>query len=243
MHIALSVQFGRDDQLIFAQQLGVEHVVAHVERRWDVETLTALKNRVEKTGLKLAGVEALLTTDTQEAVAAVRAAGAAGIELISCVAGPPTRDQRQPTGRGGALVDSDKTTAATIVPQGAEAIVEVAQEAGVSIAWTGKSAHAGGGLDLPLDRLGDDPAAALAALEAPVLIARAWNRRGSEQAFLDDGDTKLPRVLLALKEAQFTGLLLASPPPGIAGDSEWGHKGRAFDLGYLKAIVQTIQSH
>jgi hypothetical protein len=88
MHIALSVQFGRDDQLIFAQQLGVEHVVASVERRWDIETLAALKNRVEKTGLKLAGVEGLLTTDTEEAVAAVRAVEAAGIELISCVAVP-----------------------------------------------------------------------------------------------------------------------------------------------------------
>jgi hypothetical protein len=240
MHIALSVQFGRDDQLIFAQQLGVEHVVASVERRWDIETLAALKNRVEKTGLKLAGVEGLLTTDTEEAVAAVRAVEAAGIELISCVAGPATHGQRQPTGRGGALVGSDKTT--IIVPQGPEAIVQAAQEAGVSIAWTGKSAHAGGGLDLPLSRLGDDPAAALAALEAPVFMARAWNRRGSEQAFLDDGDTNLPRVLLALEKTGFTGPLLASAPPGIAGDSEWGHKGRAFDLGYLKAILQTMQS-
>ena len=85
MHIALSVQFGRDDQLIFAQQLGVEHVVANMERRWDLETLTALKNRVEKTGLKLEAVEMSVATDMDEAVAAVRAIGAAERALAMMV--------------------------------------------------------------------------------------------------------------------------------------------------------------
>lgn len=243
MHIALSVQFGRDDQLILAQQLGVEHVVASVERRWDVETLTALKNRVEKTGLKLAAVEGLLTDETEVAVAAVRAIGAAGIEMASCVVGSMTRGERRPTGRGDALVASRKSTAVILVPPDPEAIVEAAREAGVSIAWTGERAPGGGGLDLPLSNLEGDPSAALAALEAPVLIARVWNRRGGEQAFLDEGEANVPRTLMALKSIGFTGPLLASSPPGMAGDSEWGHKGRAFDLGYLKAILQTIASN
>ncbi len=242
MNIALSVQFGRDDQLIFAQQLGVEHVVASVGRRWDIETLSALKNRVGKTGLVLSAVEGLAADDSDEAIAAVRAAGAAGIELISCSVGPLTRGERQPTGRGGALVCSDKSMAAIIVPQDSAAIIAAAKEVGVSVAWTGKGAPAGGGLDLPLGKLGDDPETAIAALEAPVLIARTCNRRDGGQAFLDEGDSNWPRVLLALKNVGFAGPLLAGTPPGMAGDSEWGHKGRAFDIGYLKAILQTIQS-
>jgi hypothetical protein len=243
MHIALSVQFGRDDQLIFAQQLGVEHVVANMERRWDLETLTALKNRVEKTGLKLEAVEMLVATDMDEAVAAVRAIGAAGIGLVSCVCGPVTRGQFAPEGRGGALVDS-AATAALAAPEKPQVLAEAARAAGVAIAWTGKSALvAGGGLDLPLGELGDDPAAAIAALQDPVLIASACNRRGGKQAFLDEGDVNLPRVLWALRKAGFSGPLLAYPAPGMVGDSEWGHKGRAYDLGYLKAVLQAIQSH
>ena len=56
MHIALSVQFGRDDQLIFAQQLGVKHVMAQVDC-YDEKTLESLRNRVQRTGLQLAGIE------------------------------------------------------------------------------------------------------------------------------------------------------------------------------------------
>ena len=76
-----------------------------------------------------------------------------------------------------------------------------------------------------------------------MLIASACNRRGGKQAFLDEGDVNLPRVLWALRKAGFSGPLLAYQAPGMVGDSEWGHKGRAYDLGYLKAVLQAIQSH
>ena len=50
MDIALNVQYGRDDQLIFAQQLGVEQVVMTVEN-YGEEVLAMAKNRVEKSAL------------------------------------------------------------------------------------------------------------------------------------------------------------------------------------------------
>ncbi len=241
MHIALSVQFGRDDQLIFAQQLGVEHVIARVES-WDEKTLASLKNRVEKTGLKLAALEGLAVDDTEQVIAAVRAAGALGIELISCAVGPlHLGRQRLPTGRGGALIVST-TPIALVVTRDADAIFAAAKDADVSIAWSGKSAPDNGGIDLPLGSLGDDPTATIAALEAPILIARATNSLGATQAFLDEGDSSIPKILLALKQSGFNGPLCAATPPGLNRDSDWGHKGRAFDLGYLKAILQAINT-
>ena len=58
MYLTLCVEYGRDDQLIFAQQLGVEHVVMAVER-WDAASLAHAKNRVEQATLTLAGLEGL----------------------------------------------------------------------------------------------------------------------------------------------------------------------------------------
>ena len=81
MYIALSVEYGRDDQLIFAQQLGVEHVLVSIED-WDETSLNRVKNRVEKSALQLAGLEGLALGDVDAASAALRAAGAVGIGLV-----------------------------------------------------------------------------------------------------------------------------------------------------------------
>ena len=45
------------------------------------------------------------------------------------------------------------------------------------------------------------------------------------------GEVDMPGVLLALQETGFTGPVRALAPPGMVGDSAWGHKGRAYDLG------------
>ena len=56
------------------------------------------------------------------------------------------------------------------------------------------------------------------------------------------GEVDMPGVLLALQETGFTGPVRALAPPCMVGDSVWGHKGRVYDLGYLKAVLQTIES-
>ena len=72
MYLALRVEYGRDDQLIFAQQLGVEHVVMAVEC-WDAASLAHAKNRVEQATLTLAGLEGLSLHDAEAAQTALRA--------------------------------------------------------------------------------------------------------------------------------------------------------------------------
>ena len=59
-------------------------------------------------------------------------------------------------------------------------------------------------------------------------------------AFLDEGEISIPRTLRALRTANFAGSVRAASPPGLVDDTAWGHKGRAFDTGYLKAALQTL---
>jgi mannonate dehydratase len=120
MKLALTVDAWVDEELIFAQQLGVTHVLADPplplsgSLAWDERSLAALRNRVEKAGLELAGLERLPhrldRTPEGEREAAletvcrlIRSAGAAGIRLLGYDwPSPAGRPERRTAGRGGA---------------------------------------------------------------------------------------------------------------------------------------------
>ena len=231
MYLALCVEYGRDDQLIFAQQLGVEHVVMAVQR-WDEASLAHAKNRVEQATLTLAGLEGLSLQDA-DVETALQAAGANGIDLVA--AARQSVGDREPVGRGGALVGSPVRASGD--PPGLARILAVADAANVRLALGADVAGAGVDLDLATMREGD-----IEACGERLLIVRAGNIAAGRQAFLNEGEVDLPKALLALQRVGFAGPLCAGPPPGLVGDTEWGHKGRAYDLGYLRAVLQTIES-
>lgn len=232
MYLALCVEYGRDDQLIFAQQLGVGHVVMAVQR-WDEASLAYAKNRVEQATLTLAGLEGLPLQDAEAAQAALRAAGANGIDLVAAVR--QSVGDREPVGRGGALVGPPVRASGD--PPGLARILAAADAANVRLALGADMAGAGVDLDLATMREGD-----IAECGERLLIVRAGNVTAGRQAFLNGGEVDLPKALLALQRVGFAGPLCAGPPPGLVGDTEWGHKGRAYDLGYLRAVLQTIES-
>ena len=232
MYLALCVEYGRDDQLIFAQQLGVGHVVMAVQR-WDEASLAYAKNRVEQATLTLAGLEGLPLQDAEAAQAALRAAGANGIDLVA--AARQSVGDREPVGRGGALVGPPVRASGD--PPGLARILAAADAANVRLALGADMAGAGVDLDLATMREGD-----IAECGERLLIVRAGNVTAGRQAFLNGGEVDLPKALLALQRVGFAGPLCAGPPPGLVGDTEWGHKGRAYDLGYLRAVLQTIES-
>jgi len=64
---------------------------------------------------------------------------------------------------------------------------------------------------------------------------------GFRECFLDEGVVSMPRVLQALREVGYAGPVRAAPPPQVVGDTAWGHKGRAHDIGYLKAVWQVVE--
>jgi len=255
MELALSVQHGQDDQLIFAQQLGADSVVVMVDNL-EAPTLKAARNRVERSQLKLAGIEVppAVAQDLGVFSEGLRNAGEVGIGLVSsdwrgATAAP------QPVGRGKALVRAVAASAPAweTLEQFAAQAGPVAQAAGVRLAC-----RAGAGmlreakrllgvlpaLDLDLLEAGSAGVSAeefIGAAGAKLALVHACNLRQQQQAFLDEGEVSLPKVMQALVRAGFSGPLRASLPPGMVEDTEWGHKGRAFDLGYLRAVLQVIE--
>ena len=122
-------------------------------------------------------------------------------------------------------------------PPGLARILAAADAANVRLALGADVAGVGVDLDLATTREGD-----IAECGERLLIARAGNVAAGRQAFLNEGEVDLPQALLALQRVGFAGPLCAGPPPGLVGDTDWGHKGRAYDLGYLRAVLQTIES-
>ena len=100
MQLALALDARRDDDLMFAQQLGVTDVLATVNpgpdgRRWDAALLAGVRHRVESAGLVFAGLEGLWPhedivlgrpardEEIEKLCGFIRDAGAGGIPLIA----------------------------------------------------------------------------------------------------------------------------------------------------------------
>ncbi|MEW6755919.1 MAG: mannonate dehydratase [Candidatus Latescibacterota bacterium] len=187
--LALTVDPWVDEEVIFAQQLGAEKLVAHAVLpgtggEWDTGTLRALRNRVEQTGLRLAGLDSLPCPFDQalrgtpegdaQAEAACRfvhAAGAAGIPLVGVdldvphAAGRALRtDQEGADGPGG----PDAAHLASL-ERFLERVAPVARQAGVRLACRI------GGAGLPVSRT---PRSSVAASPGPHPAEREadWER-------------------------------------------------------------------
>ncbi|MEE3234916.1 MAG: hypothetical protein VX294_12170 [Candidatus Latescibacterota bacterium] len=240
MKVAISVEFGLDDQLIFAQQLGVNHVLVRTNQTWNIELIEKIKNRVAQCGLVLAGLEGF-DPRNEDARNFVTSAGKAGVPLISTFLSDCDQAIQEPTGRGKALVSS---IAKEIHTEPNESLVQLAEKNNVNIAWT--YPYSGnkysGGIDLQIGELNETQENHLARINAPIYIARVGNRLGKTRSFLDDGDISIPRSLRSLGSLGFSGYVATTPPPGMIDDTDWRHKGRSHDVGYLKAIIQTLES-
>jgi len=285
MKLALTINCWTDEDLMFAQQFGADQVMAQAvlpegRTAWDARLLSALRNRVEKAGLALAGMDCL-PVRLDRAIAGMagrdeeietvcrfmRDAGAAGIPLVGCRWGVDEKGPvRQPTGRGGAAVAVHQ---AELQPGGAgweiflcflERVVPVAEEGGVKLACGPGNSLLGRIEDLqrlveevPSSCLGIDFWQGAVALMPGVDLAGAirWfgGRQklflvtlGNSEAFLDEGDTRMLRSLRLYREAGFVGGLRPGPQPGMADDTEWGHKSQAFAIGYLRALLQVVEN-
>ena len=200
----------------------------------------------------------------------VRDAGTAGVSQLFYQWTSPANPAPEPTavGRGESLVQPQlESTAfsADEVRGFLERLAPVAAESRVRLVW-----HADGLLATDIDRwlAADAPfgtwhgielcSAALAAIPSADFaeILGGWistqkitavhlrglrsGESGPVGAFLDEGEISIPRTLRTLRTANFDGSVRAAPPPGLVDDTAWGHKGRAFDTGYLKAVLQTL---
>ena len=61
-----------------------------------------------------------------------------------------------------------------------------------------------------------------------------------DEVFIDEGDVDMLEAMRAYKEADFDGVITPDHTPRVEGDSGYGYRGRAFALGYIKALMQTV---
>ena len=60
----------------------------------------------------------------------------------------------------------------------------------------------------------------------------------SEEAFPDEGKLDMLRAVNVLKEIGFNGIVKIDHAPHPIGDTDYGHMSHAFQIGYLKGILQ-----
>ena len=63
-----------------------------------------------------------------------------------------------------------------------------------------------------------------------------------EETFIDEGKVDMLEAMRAYKEAGFDGVLIVDHTPGIVGDTRWGHRGRAYGIGYMKALLKCVNA-
>jgi mannonate dehydratase len=62
-----------------------------------------------------------------------------------------------------------------------------------------------------------------------------------EETHIDDGRIDMLEAMRAYHEAGFKGVLIPDHVPGSPDDSPWGHRGRAFAFGYMKALRKCVE--
>ncbi|MBM3800859.1 MAG: TIM barrel protein [Acidimicrobiia bacterium] len=62
------------------------------------------------------------------------------------------------------------------------------------------------------------------------------------EVFIDEGDIDMVQAMKTYKEAGYTGPFVSDHTPKVEGDTPWGHIGRTFSLGYMRALVQAVNA-
>lgn len=63
-----------------------------------------------------------------------------------------------------------------------------------------------------------------------------------QECFIDEGNNDMWQVLKALKESGFTGFLLPDHVPQMVEDSPWKHRGWAYAVGYIRALLHVLET-
>jgi len=61
------------------------------------------------------------------------------------------------------------------------------------------------------------------------------------ETFVDEGSFDEREALHVLEEVGFDGVLVADHVPQMEGDTQWGHRARAFTAGYIRALLRSLQ--
>ncbi|WP_135305533.1 mannonate dehydratase [Haloarcula amylovorans] len=62
------------------------------------------------------------------------------------------------------------------------------------------------------------------------------------EAFVDEGNFDTVEVVRTLREIGFDGVVIPDHVPEMTGDDDWRHRARSFTIGYLRGVVDTVES-
>ena len=63
-----------------------------------------------------------------------------------------------------------------------------------------------------------------------------------DEVFIDEGDVDMIRAMKAYKDVGYEGVITPDHTPRVVGDEPYGHRGRAFALGYIRAAMQAVDA-
>ena len=60
------------------------------------------------------------------------------------------------------------------------------------------------------------------------------------ECFIDEGNLDVFEVVKTLKKVGFTGFIIDDHVPHMIDDTRWGHRGRAYAIGYIRALIDVV---
>lgn len=60
------------------------------------------------------------------------------------------------------------------------------------------------------------------------------------ECFINEGNVDPYEVMKTLKEVGFTGFMITDHVPHMVDDTGWGHRGRAYAIGYMTAMLEMV---
>ncbi len=62
------------------------------------------------------------------------------------------------------------------------------------------------------------------------------------EVFVDEGDVDMLAAMKAYRDAGYAGPFVSDHTPRVEGDTRWGHIGRTYSHGYMRALVQAVNA-
>ncbi|MFH1008393.1 MAG: mannonate dehydratase [Candidatus Latescibacterota bacterium] len=62
------------------------------------------------------------------------------------------------------------------------------------------------------------------------------------ECFIDEGQCDMFEVMKTLKEVGFDGLMIPDHVPHMVADTDWDHRGRAYAIGYMTALLERVNA-
>ncbi len=62
------------------------------------------------------------------------------------------------------------------------------------------------------------------------------------EVFIDEGDLDMLEAMKTYREVGYQGPVVSDHTPRVEGDTPWGHRGRTFSHGYMRALVHAVNA-